>query len=237
MPGFLYFAPGQNPGKPESLEYAFEGEPQRREISGNGPTANSGVVFADSSVPSQYVGYFRDRQKWRDIPNSDLSIGWYPDNPPTEETLRKSDMLDGYLVDLGNGERWKIPIARTWNENGNYITALPCVVGVNSDGQVCRTDNVVAQYRSLWETATRIFEGIKSSLEENSEAKLSLEYDSCFEVIAANYRVSAIEIAILELVTTKNSWSIAHAVIDLLSHPFLTVKKNEDQNTSKSDAG
>lgn len=238
MPGFLYFVNGQNPSVPDSIRYAFESSPQIRECL-SGPDQRSGSIFADKSTPVQNVKFDPNSQCWERIPNSEIWVGIYPDNPPTEQSLRKSVQLDGYLVPLGNGENWNIPIARTWNDQGNYITRLPCVVGVDASGKIYQTDKIVAEYRELWDTATEIFEGLKASLleSEDSETKLLVDYPSCFRVISSNYRVSPIEISMLELVNTRNAWSIANALIDLAAHPFLTVKKNEESRTLNSGDG
>lgn len=237
MSSFLYFVPANSQQPPESIGYAFKDHVQTREVAGAGPSGQAGMLFADDGVKSQHLGYYPNKQSWRRIPGEDTWLGWYPENPPKEASLRKSEMLNGYQIELGNGESWTIPVARTWNEKGNYITVLPCVVDVDENGRVIKSDKVVSAYQDLWKTASDIFDGIKSALESDGEADLKLDYESCFKVISTNYRVSNIEIAALELINTKNTWLVAHAVVDLLNHPLLSVKKNEEPSTSNIGAG
>ena len=80
MAGFLYYSPNPAITSLETIRaagfgYAFDAQPTAAPLLGAGPDGNAGVILADSRrVPPAQVGYYRDKQAWRQIPGSEGSI-------------------------------------------------------------------------------------------------------------------------------------------------------------------
>lgn len=236
MPGFLYFCESNK--VPDMLGYAFEPEPQSpREIIGPGPNGRAGWIFGGPTydhLPQRY-GYYPDLQTWHQIPNSEIWIGYLNAAMPNEQCLRRSKMIPGQSVKLLNGESWQIPIARSWNEKGEFTVELPRLVGMNHAGQIVATNEVVPEYRQLYELACKIYDTMSESLDDNGDGELTINFEDCFKIFETNYLMSAIEVTVLKLISTENSWELAQAIIDLNSHPSL--KKKLVPGTSSSNDG
>lgn len=224
MSGFVYFVPGEgsSPTPPEILGPS----PKSREVLA-GPSGGPGKVFSNDSVPQNQMGYWVDgRQVWHQIAGSDSWVGYAKDAPPKEADLKRTDSLQGYLVPLGNGEKWSIPTARTYDDQGNLNYLLPTVVKPNANGEIVSTGDVVLKHRHVWELAEKLNDEYLEPYLNGGGG--NLQFSRVFEILQINYQIGPAEIGLLELVDTSNVHTIASCFLDLHKHPSLEDSKKKE---------
>lgn len=215
MPGFLYFSPTPNATTvPLSLAYAYEqGEvPATRTVLANGPCGLAGTVFGRHGGR---VGYYEDSQTWRPIPKANLWIGYETEQPPGPGDLSRPMQLAGHPVRLGDGHEWIVPIARSVVDDGEAISgaiALPRSRDLDADGDWCYGE-VVPQYRQLWTVAEQFADVFYAADDKTISEATALTW--CVLALRANYRLSAIEAAILKLFDDATYTNVLHALIDV----------------------
>lgn len=212
---FLYFAEGQHASHPAELRYAFEAGVACRAVN-NGPSGQAGSVFASSDV--ERVGYFPDDQTWRQLPKSKCWVGYNNDAVPSANDLKRRQMLDGHLVDLG-GQEWLVPVARSWTDELRWTVNLPQSVQINTAGE-WEFSGVVPRYRRLWEIGERWFDDAIKYGKKNSEGFLDAAmsvpeaFDLACEALAFNYRVGPAELSMLGVLESGSFVDILNALID-----------------------
>src|SRR4051812_4036218 len=111
MRSFFYFVPNQQALTPEGavklgLAYAFERGIDCTQVQ-NGPGGQAGIVCAQQdSYDLGKNGYHEKQQVWRQIPNSEIWVGHYKDELPGSEDLARAKQLNGWALELGDGQRW-----------------------------------------------------------------------------------------------------------------------------------
>lgn len=230
MAGLLYYLPGAEAATLADLQkagiaHAFD-VPGRGELpimSGRpcekGPDGSAGVVLADHRVV-ECIGYFEKTQTWRRI--SDKAwVGFYTDDPPRPVDLACRAQLAGHLVQLGDEQRWLIPVARALDEDGSglvFSNALPETVTLNEQGD-WENGGVVPRYAALWDLATRWWDTLHDATAETSESQTVAfdfqgGYDAALTALATNYRVGKGETALLGLFNQECCREILNALVD-----------------------
>jgi hypothetical protein len=213
MTQLLYFADGlQKVGNCQrarelGLGYAF---PESMgvvsaDFSGAGPGGTQGCVFG---VESERLGYYPDRQTWLKIPKGSTShqlyVGFWKEERPGPEDLKRADQLPGSLVRLRDGKDWLVPIARGWNDRGDqasWYNALPKTLTIDANGEWA-IGGVEPKYAFLWELANRWWTemlGQEVAADGSVRFDFASGHDAAVSVLAANYRVTRIEAALLGL--------------------------------------
>lgn len=237
MSSFVYYIPGQQQANHQviaerGLAYALAGKHSYRGCE-RGPDGLKGCVVADPDrVPMAQFGYFKDRQTWRKIPGSDCYVGYDPDALPTPEDLLRDDhLVKSHPLELGDGRTWLLPIARSFAEVDGQITpyaALPVTSDLDAEGN-WTSAKVHQRYADLWDTAERYLDHVMAGLaaqdrkpaDPQREATVEVRFDfenlhaAAVQALAANYRVSAIECAVLGLLTVAHCNAILNVLIDL----------------------
>lgn len=261
MTAFLYYIPGpQIDPRDGKLSYAFDDKPIVRGCQ-KGPDGGNGHVYLDTHSDAGKVGYYADRQEWIEVPYLGCWAGFYVDDPPREAELRRKVQLKGRHIVL-RGEPWLIPVARHFetlpSSNGKAMFApvcdLPRVLKCNYEtGEWCPGE-VRRQYRPLWDAALRFWDiwsnglfsddaetNVDKEIMERLEAIPDIDRDeqeNMLElVLGSNYRISRVELSLLELVATDEWGDILETITDiggfiehLKKNPFL-------QESSSTDSG
>lgn len=226
---FLYFVPGGTREVPDALRYAFEQPPVFVAVTGEGPSQTPGMVIAAGTYLKQAhrVGYYPEQQTWRLDPSTKAWVGFYTNEPPTEFELRRSRMVSGHWIELGNGEQWMIPLCRAFVEGANglrHVEKLPRSMDVDDSGQWVFGD-VLPRFRRIWDASKTWYDAFAESLEaakrdgdylnvELQGVSIAQAGDWALELIAANYRVGKIEVAILRLIDDDTRPEILNLSID-----------------------
>ena len=221
MTAFLYFAPGHT--KPVTLDcvralglgYAFTESPASSDVSGRTPTGGQGWLFTSAKT---VLAHREEKQTWRKIPGSDCWAGYWNDSVPWPGGLAKSEQIDGVPVNLGDGNKWLIPRLRMFAGEDGFQTALPMIADLNDAGEWVAAETT-ADCESLNKIGDRLYEAMVISLASEDESIRPLitseALDITCELLAANYHVSKIEVAMLRLLTTDDTlMEAARAAMD-----------------------
>jgi len=219
----------------------------------DGPAGEARGLVVGMERAGRPVGYFPDKQTWQKIPGLDAWVGFYTGQAPGPNDLARSTMLDGHAVELGDGRRWIVPIAVGGPEEGDaeltrYRT-LPHVDRLDEDGNWTVGD-VLPRYAPLWDAAAAWWDAKWSAAGEDNEAadtgdairvifKIDDARGAAVTILAANYRVSAIEVSLLGLLNDQTRVAILDAAIDWPTIAAWVQKKTDQQtpDISSTDAG
>ncbi len=249
MSAFLYYVPGDYPQMALDkvaelgLAYAFERQPEAR-LTMHGPDDGSGPVFGifEKLGDDLTGGYFPEKQTWRKIPKSECWIGYYNDAKPGPDDLMREQALDGHWVELGDGNKWLAPVARSCDADATEYMAinnLPVQGDIDDEGNWVQT-KVSDRYAAIWDLATKFWDVFRDALRRTAEIDPAPDtvpvqfgefYSGAVTALAVNYRVSNIECAVLALLTMQESTKILTSLIDL---PTVNewLKKNRERQES-----
>ena len=218
--GFYYFCPGAAGLLPNELGYALGPKGVAKSVmQRGGPNdGGGGAVFYDDGVrqPTDWA-----KIDWRKMPGLPFYFGVDPSVAlPGPDELVRDEIIAGYPIALGDsdGPRWTIPLARCWPEGSQ----IPSSMGYGPDGAF--VTKPVARYAPLCRKAERLFDtlAVEYGLVEKPDDAELVEisggkegFDLAVEILAVNYRVSAAEVSMLELVSTDMLHMIIGCLVDL----------------------
>lgn len=200
----------------------------------DGPTGTPGCILADAArVEAARCRWQPDGQEWVPGIVEGLSVGrWHDDPPPEPADLARTEQLQGHAVELADGHRWLVPLARGWAEEDGelrWYTALPQRL-TRRDGQWQRGD-VLPRFARLWQIAEQwearwqaaidaaVAEEDRKDQAEQSRVRCELSLhdaaDLAAEVLGANYRLTAAEVSLLGLFADHTPATVLDALIDL----------------------
>lgn len=199
-------------------------------IVNRGPDGGAGCIIAGQPVVdvNQKIGYYPAIQTWQKF-GDDQWVGYQTDMMPGPASLKRTAMVSGYEVELGDLQVWTAPTIRRADEGdlsnlfGKF--ALPVKFALNS--QMEWSAQPQEQSRELWDISAKIlnflFGGGKPSDQEFIEW-----FIKCLQV---NYRIDAAETSILGLLTTTCMAAVVDAAIDgPLINSLLEAKELAPQN-------
>lgn len=231
MAGFLYYIPGQARVTAEQLEEiglgpVFGGNTQLSQRgTAAGPDGCQGVVawVGDAHAPKQ-PGYFSETQTWGECASGQFWLGYVNAEPPTPRDLVRLEQVPGYLLALGDGHEWMIPVARV--SAGDMQTMLPQIMRLDNNGG--RVYETPAKYDGLVEYAARTFEALQSG----SELGDGFKWDACVEALGTNYRVTGWEVSALKLLTVQLANLVLLGLCDWIS--FAKVREAQAEAAKKN---
>lgn len=225
MSGLLYYidgvksAPLENDLKECGLYGQKVGPYCHTEIFLNG---TKGTVFGIKGKCSDdiKVGFYHDEQVWENIPKADgkesrLWIGYYRDNKPKPKDFLRKDYIDGYYLELADGNQWVIPVARRFQQGCLLPKGMKMVVAGRVD------EFVIEKYMPLQRIAEQLFVhfGLDEEKEFHKEDGFLCDdasfFTTCVEVLSTNYNLDFRDVSILKLFTTDNTIDILKLVIDM----------------------
>ncbi|MGB0714273.1 MAG: hypothetical protein ACPGXK_00230 [Phycisphaerae bacterium] len=254
MAGFLYYIPKVNNNevtdqliKAKELDYALGSNRSVRGLM-KGPDGVEGVVIGNKrSIAAEKVGYFPDKQSWRQIPKSDCWVGMYNDDRPTPEDLVVPAPLGGHKVKLADDQMYTIPVALMYSEEFRGPSpALPHSVDVTDDGD-WTLGKVFGTYANLEELANQFWNafamGIQSDegSEDGQSGQVKFDFagvsDGALAALSTNYAVNKAEIVLAGLFGGSVQQEILQALIDWPSvQEFIKKKAAESQALVTSDS-
>lgn len=170
----------------------------------NGPGGHSGTVIVpkiDGQFPEGFTPAFvKDTQQWVNI--DDAWLGWFPDVPPTEQSLRKSSMVSGYPVRLNDDCEWMAPTIRC-QPVGSRVT-LPRMVTRDSSGK--RVYRIKKEYERFQEIAELLWNYHFAGAVIESDDEL---LDMAAELLSLNYRIGPAELdalGLFDMVGSDSNW-------------------------------
>jgi hypothetical protein len=200
----------------------------------SGPNGSDGLVFVPHfeghDVSKVTAGYYPDRQKWEQAPGRDYWIGYYLTERPGPSDLIRIKCVNGYPLELADGNQWMIPVGRL-AEGGAGATPLPRLT--RFDGKKHFQGEVVPQYQWLFDVGTRSLEILLGEREDGYTYAETA--DICCRLLAINYHVGPCEIDLLRLFSEANQLFMLRYVGD--SPGFMAIKKKEAADIASLSAG
>ena len=228
------------------LGYAFEPSgPLSKRGCTRGPGGKEGVVVCGAAT-DEPVGFFKDSQRWQKIPaladGAEAYVGRYTETPISPAELLRPDALEGHDVQLGDGQRWHVPVALGCAEEEGQLqryTPLPRRLQLDDEGKFTPGDPL-PQYDALWSAAWGYLEAVEEALagaKAGETARFALDDEWAVAALATNYRIGRAEIVLLGLLTWGGTMlqQILDAVVAVPGAEKL--KKKQDSAGSASPAG
>jgi hypothetical protein len=225
---FYYWLPNQSRviKLPELLEaglgYAVEDKFTAR---GNdsGPDGNQGVVVCHGDNRDGRLGYWPDKQVWKQIPGQDIWLGHYLEQRPKPKDLARAEQISGYWVRFDDGHQWLAPMARRWTELDDRLFwdyNLPRRYSLNDNAEWVPGD-VKPKYERLWTLAMQyddqLFDAVASA-EEEPDGTLRFDFPEintlAVMALQVNYRVGASELDMLGVYDESSRQLILDALLD-----------------------
>ena len=209
----LYFIPELRGVRPEDIDqaglrYAFQsGTPWDQVHIAEGPGGSEGCVLRAGGRGR--LGYFPDRQRWVVGPGAEWWVGI--EGVASPEALERREIIDGHLVRLGDGNDWRIPVARSFIRG----SALPHALVLGPDGEV--VTEALPEYAALSAAVERIERAFLGQLGEGDPEEIDIKdgFRIAASALALNYRVGPAEVSFLRLLTTSNIRAVLEALVDV----------------------
>lgn len=222
MAGFTYFVPGlrSRPDREELAKLPIAGvlddlDFDDSRLDGNGPGGKSGMILAPHYplVKTRENLYHPDQQTWQECDGGSFWLGWRNGELPGPDILERPMPFGRYAPILGDGNHWRIPVARV---TGEFPNDLPCVYRLDATGKRLRVPP--PKYGKLLEFATTTFDGIVNQFRDADDplrvdvlVSEDFNWQACIAALNANYRVTEWEVSALGLLTTQNMGLILQA--------------------------
>jgi len=191
--------------KQHNLHYLSKAAPTVRAC--RGPDNGDGVVVAARvHTTTESVGYYPDKQIWRDCDG--WWLGVVRGELPTMADLVQPEQLPGHDVELADGNPWRMPYAIV----APGELALPRVFGVDENGR----DALPVHHR--YQDFASKAEGFWNAVGDSSGEQITANYDTLLALavsgLSLNYRVGEHELRMLGVLDTNNVWKLCFAAID-----------------------
>lgn len=220
----VYYLPGRKSATPQvlaelGLGYLLDGAGglSAAGVPHSGPDGKAGcmVCLPSAACPEPPIGALAaaaGRAKtFAQLPGSAAWMGWDPASPPGPEDLARREQILGHDVELGDGRRWHVPVARLLDGG----TRLPRRLAW--DGEVWSPGQVLDRYRALWTAASRIWDALAGAGEGGTETvtvTLDEECSAAAAALAVNYRLGPGEVSLLDLLDEAAEVRVVKALVD-----------------------
>jgi hypothetical protein len=215
-----------------------------------GPDKSRGTLFAarDRIEPAK-VKYRAGEQDWHLVDAAGRPAYWVgtiEGEEPGPGDLVRTKTLPGHGMELSDGRTWLCPVARGQAaEDGRLVWyhALPrtIVLAPESDRQ-WEQGPVVPRYQRLWQLAAAYWQAVVAVADEQVAPHDRIEFDfqgaaaAAVDCLAANYRVTAVEVSLLGLLDTAAPRRVLDALIDWPTLVRLSAEMQK-KTTSTASAG
>lgn len=254
MAGFLYFMPNhRGPISPAILaEFGLshivdQGDKTHGcECVANGPGGQPGMTVGRLGSLTHEEIRQSDAVEWVRFPKPHAAkqawLGWYKDRPmPTPLDLARKVQLPGETITLADGHKWLVPIARDFEG----ACKVPRCFDLDEETGGWVPSKVRSEYAKLWAHAVAVYtaqmEAIASLADGEDSVRYTIPDDEALvaDSLAANYRVSARELATLGVLASGLVQDIASIIIGQYISPTdaADAKKKLDQPDGRPSPG
>ena len=225
------------------LGFAFDEKQaiDKREIVSPVPQFDDQVGMVITTDSKSQLGFYPERQTWHrltSIGHESVFYGWDNDAPPTPKDLARQEMIDGEFVQLDDGNKWLIPIAREYVvHDGEPLArcALPCKLSL-VNGELLKSGRPLQKYQDLWQIAENWAMHISTSSTVSAE-----HVTQAALCITANYKICTEQLFEIEAInsTLRKAFDVLNVLTDLRSLGMivesLSGAKQVDDNDEESD--
>lgn len=221
----LYFVPHCKSIKQARDQHAWLAEmcplAQSRETM-RGPGDVAGLLVADRLLPTEFMQFTPDLQRWHVRYGSDVMIGLRPDWIPTPQFFATPNPMPGQSIRLLDGSEWMIPQLVSYDADqldGPLSYRNLCDRVLEQDATTGRMipGDVTPPYRELWRMGIEIGDHLLQQVTSGSTTA-DLDDDALENFTAAllghNYRLGKPEISALGLLSSSLARQIVRIGID-----------------------
>lgn len=225
--GLLYFLPGSSSVTRQKVEAVglgylldgLRGPGPSVSTTSRGPDGSSGAVF---SVPGRggrgaVSPTLADApgMKWRKIPGTPAWLGWLDAARPSPADLERSERVGGHEVELLDGGRWLVPVARLCEARGEGDTRLPRTLDMDENGRWV-LGGMTERNRHLFDFGCRFWDELAGTGPEGGDSRLKVSecVEAAVAALALNYRVSGCELAALGAFDDNTVRAVLRALVD-----------------------
>jgi hypothetical protein len=210
---FLYFLPGPPGANSKMLQerglldrFSLRGgrciEHTITEVM-QGPGGVRGcIVAAGSGVPRLDF----EKQRWLEGPKFWAAI---EDMPPGPGELAREIGIEGYEIELADGNRWRVPLIRRWTGSEHAVNLPKVLVPASAGGGV--SFQVREEFAPIDALAARILSGFLNRETISMERLL----EDASAILAVNYRVGALDAGLLGIFTEELAVKVLALCVDL----------------------
>ena len=203
----LYYIPGQQDSRPEAIAEAGlshvigpDSPLFARLGTQRGPDGGSGLLVRPGS--SDTIGLDRQAEscEWQKAPGDRRWwIGVAGETRPAE--LARKERIAGHEVELGDGRRWLVPVARTFGVGSR----LPQQLVLGPDGETWE-GRPLERFAAVSAKAERVERAIGGTLREDEEPFVLMAEGAAIaaDALALNYRVGPAEVSALGLLVVAH---------------------------------
>jgi hypothetical protein len=166
----------------------------------------------------------------------DFWINVTSDGKNSPEWFARKMQFEGHLIQLEDGNKWMIPVARALRAG----VGLPHLLVLGSKGELVSLPH--PKYESICRKADAVWESfyteIESGKQEIGAGSLSMAeiYDLCGEALNLNYRIGKWEASALRLFSDASMGKILAAIVDLPTIEEELKKKSVTDTPSGQEA-
>ncbi len=218
MARFIYFLPIDR-GAPDPADFVAAGLAYALNGDKGGPTGTqttkgpgnvSGILCAVNGPGDPPPMYHPDRQTWRQGPGAKFWIGLDNDAKPGPDDLARPRIISGEHVKLRDGNEWTVPICFSFLRG----MTLPRTLVLGEDCQTWKLATL-PEFLKLCKDAEMVWEAYRNP-DANGEITIG-EMQApriAVDALAVNYRIGALEVSMLGLLSNVEMWDILEAMID-----------------------
>jgi len=227
----------------DGLGYVFDDYSPTVLPATGGPDEKHGCMFAPArpGLRTRDIRYQPTAQRWiRLSEDSRYWCGYWTGKVPGPVDLQRTQIFDGHQVELSDGNKWTVPVARYIDGSSAFPSKLRRV------GNKWDFGEVLDQYQNIITQAEKLLEQFLRAVNESDENVPAIEFTIDAEInlgiraLAMNYMVSTAEVDLLGLLTDQNYGKIALALIDepgMRQIQDALQKKNITDDTEPSASG
>lgn len=180
-------------------------------LNGRGPGDLSGTIIAYQTfagdVPRR-LGYYANEQRWMPVGDgTQCWIGIDTDEPPKPEDLRRRKEHSGYTLELGDGNRYSVPVIR--RPDGS--TGLPTDLYFDAVGKLC--EPIKPAYERYWEASKEVSEWFFGDTQPEV-IDTAKAFRLAVDALGINYRFGMQEQNALRLIDKENFITLLMLTID-----------------------
>lgn len=178
-------------------------------LAGRGPGDLSGsIIYWCDRDPPRRMGYYPAEQTWHAVGDGkQLWIGIDTDSPPKPEEMKRRLLHGGYDLELGDGNKWAIPVVRRTDGTTN----LPTDMVFDAAGKL--QEPLKPAYQQYWEASAEVCQWFFGESETGPDKAQALRL--AVGVLGLNYRYGINEQAALRLIDATNFLALLALSVDL----------------------
>jgi len=225
MATLLYYAAESNASATlEHLKDRLDGGMHRQGLN-KGPDGQGMLICAADRMEASRLRYHPEEQQWTLVPACGRPAYWVGvisgETPGPADLVRKKT-LPGHLVELADGKHWLCPVARGQGQQDGRLVwyhTLPRSLILREDGTWSEGE-VVHRWARLWQIAEAYWQARMGAADPEAPVGSELQFDfqgaaaAAAECLAVNYRLTPVEISLLDLLDTDSPRKILDSLID-----------------------